>query len=58
MITAIRSKDEKQYEFYTYDPVGRDRIIPIWAPTRNAAIIKFDSMYGACTTVDWIKEVD
>lgn len=43
---------EVQFKFYTYDPAGRDVVIPVWATDEETAWDKFDRVYGKETPVD------
>ncbi len=43
-----------QFKFYTYDPLGRDIVIAVWAKTRAEAVCKFNNVYGADLMVDAI----
>jgi hypothetical protein len=46
--------EEKIYKFFTYDPTGKDCIIPIRARSRDEAFDKFDRTYGFDTPVDFV----
>jgi hypothetical protein len=52
MVDAVRTDGEVKFNFYTYNPAGRDVIIPVWAVDMDAAWAKFDKLYGADTPVD------
>ena len=53
MIKQAKGFDgEVKFNFYTYDPVGRDKIIPIFAKDEDEAWEKFDRVYGKDTPVD------
>jgi hypothetical protein len=57
MIRQVLPRDREglvQFKFYTYDPTGRDIIIPVWAVDEDAAWVKFDSVYGKETAVDQV----
>ena len=51
-VQAVRAEGEVKFNFYTYNPAGRDVIIPVWAADMDAAWAKFDQVYGADTPVD------
>jgi len=54
-ITAVHPRDLEGtavFNFYTYDPTGRDVIIPIRAKDEDEAWDTFDSRYGSETMVD------
>lgn len=50
----MQVSNQKIYEFYTYDSVGRDVIIPIKAFSEGEAFEKFDRAHGIEYTVDQI----
>lgn len=50
----MQVSNQKTYEFYTYDSVGRDVIIPIKAFSEGEAFEKFDRAHGIEYTVDQI----
>lgn len=50
--------NEYHFEFYTYDPTGRDVIIPIRATSEDEAWSKFKRAYGTNTIVDQIIRKD
>ena len=54
MTVSLRDESEIRFLFYTYDPAGRDCVIPIYACCEDTAYRKFRRMYGADTIVDQI----
>jgi hypothetical protein len=54
VVKAARDANEVKFNFYTYDPTGRDKVIPIWAKDEDEAWEKFDLIYGKDTPVDKI----
>jgi hypothetical protein len=55
MIRQVLPSDREgqvQFKFYTYDPTGRDIIIPVWAVDEDQAWVKFDAVYGKDCVVD------
>lgn len=55
MIHQVLPSDREgqvQFKFYTYDPTGRDIIIPVWAVDEDQAWVKFDAVYGKDCVVD------
>lgn len=44
------------FNFYTYDYVGRDVVIPIFAETQHAAWERFTRVYGKEFPVDMVRE--
>ena len=56
MIVQAKGFDnEVQFKFYTYDPVGRDVVIPIFATDIDSAWAKFDRIYGKDIVVDFVR---
>ncbi len=53
---AVGHEGEIQFNFYTYDPTGRDVVIPVWAKDEDEAWEKFDRVYGEDTIVDMIRK--
>lgn len=51
-VEAKGFEGEIKFKFYTYDLVGRDVIIPIFADDEDSAWEKFDRIYGTDTIVD------
>jgi hypothetical protein len=49
---------ETKFNFYTYDPAGRDVVIPIWAADQDAAWGRFDRIYGEDTPVDMVRQAE
>lgn len=56
MVNSENISDEVKFNFYTYDPNGRDVIIPIFAKDEDEAWDKFDRIYGSDTIVDQLKK--
>ena len=55
MIRQVLPSDREgqvQFKFYTYDPTGRDIVLPVWAENESAAWAKFNAIYGKDTVVD------
>jgi hypothetical protein len=52
IVEAKGFEDESRFKFYTYDPTGRDVIIPIFARDEDEAWAKFDRIYGNEVIVD------
>jgi len=52
IVKAKGFEGEIKFKFYTYDPVGRDAIILIFAKDEDEAWEKFDRIYGTDTIVD------
>lgn len=55
IVHAKGFENEVQFKFYTYDPVGRDIVIPIFATDIDSAWVKFDRIYGKDTLVDAVR---
>ena len=55
IVQATKSENEVKFNFYTYDPMGRDIIIAIYAGNVDAAWAKFDKIYGKDTPVDAVR---
>ena len=45
-----------KFNFCTYDPTGRDVVIPVWAKDDDEAWAKFDRVYGNDTPVDLVRK--
>lgn len=54
IVEAKGFEGEVKFKFYTYDPTGRDTIIPIFAKDEDEAWEKFDRIYGSETIVDQV----
>ena len=46
MKKTLHSADETKFMFHTYDPVGRDVVIPVWAVSEELAWKSFKITYG------------
>jgi hypothetical protein len=57
LVQAKGLEGQTKFVFYTYDPIGRDVKIPLWAEDSDAAWAKFDRVYGKDTPVDWVEEI-
>ena len=57
ILQAKGYEGETKFNFYTYNPVGCDVIIPIFAKDEDEAWKKFDRVYGADTPVDKVVKV-
>ena len=54
LFKVIRPANEVKFDFYTYDPTGRDIVLPVWAIDEDAAWDKFDRIYGKDMIVDQV----
>ena len=52
IVQAVGFDNEVKFKFYTYDPVGRDVIITVFAQDEDEAWDKFDRIYGEERIVD------
>lgn len=55
IVEAKGHEGETKFMFYTYNPVGVDVVIPVWAQSEPEAWEKFDRIYGAETPVDFVR---
>lgn len=56
MVQAKGHEGEVKFNFYTYDPTGRDVVISVWAKDDDEAWAKFDRVYGNDTPVDMVRK--
>ena len=48
--------EQTHFQFYTYDPCGRDTVITLQANSCAEAFRKFDQIYGEDTLIDFCIE--
>ena len=57
IVKTIGFPGEKKFKFYTYDILGRDAVIVLWAMDQAEAWVKFDRIYGEQTPVDKVEMI-
>ena len=57
IVKTIGFPGEKKFKFYTYDILGRDAVIVLWAMDQAEAWVKFDRIYGEQTHVDKVEMI-
>jgi hypothetical protein len=54
-VQATRSNTEVKFSFYTYNPIGHDIVVTVYAQDVDDAWAQFDEVYGKDTPVDAVR---
>ena len=54
-VQATCGTTEVKFSFYTYNPIGHDIVVTVYAEDVDDAWIQFDEVYGKHTPVDAVR---